>query len=546
MLVCPDAERGSHRIPTSRSIEPSVSRPAPTHSRPSLAQHRRPSWSRWSLSLGARRFGVGFGGGFFAAQPPTVDQRPPSSRLWNPINYTPREPNLPNKLIQHPQLAGDGSEEPERHAPPGTDIKDSIPLLTLPEKRRSRQSATSLAVEVPSGRTSIGLPRDRESDSQRDRRSRSKSPFVPEELHEHLEELEQKYPRSGAIHFNNEFDMSGALDTGPSVGASGSIAPQTGTESGNENPPAQVNHYPFPIGGSTNTNNTDRDLEHGLPSPRNKLHPYGRAPIPPSIATSRSQSSLRAPSVRNHHGAGRGPGSDHGDGHIIRPDTSYGDSASHVGSAAGAGGDEYAWGPSHPCFPHMNAHVPLTSPLYSSTRIIRIKRDWMIEGDLAPTYSNLYPEILDPLIPEGEFRMIIRKLNDDLIDAFNPFSFWNTLDGIISLLTFWLWEDFGFARIKRRLAALERWIEAWNRDVGAKEGVRIISLRRTGYLTLDIQIPDPHIGLAASETAPSRPTTRHSSAPGVSNPSARQQYAAAPSQYSYTNGRTASISESAA
>ncbi len=54
------------------------------------------------------------------------------------------------------------------------------------------------------------------------------------------------------------------------------------------------------------------------------------------------------------------------------------------------------WGPQHPCYPHLNPHVPVDSHEYVTTRIIRIRRDWLLEGDLAPTFSNLYPEILDP------------------------------------------------------------------------------------------------------------------------------------------------------
>src|SRR5699024_3342043 len=65
------------------------------------------------------------------------------------------------------------------------------------------------------------------------------------------------------------------------------------------------------------------------------------------------------------------------------------------GGDGGGGGDaqeELAWGPAHPCFPHMNVHVPVDSLDYANTRIIRIRRSYMVEGDVAPTFSNLYPE----------------------------------------------------------------------------------------------------------------------------------------------------------
>ena len=159
-------------------------------------------------------------------------------------------------------------------------------------------------------------------------------------------------------------------------------------------------------------------------------------------------------------------------------------------SASGQGDDdaasEFAWGPSHPCFPHPNPHVPLDSELYNTTRIIRIKRDWMVKGDLAPTFANLYPEILDPLVSEDDFRLLIKKINDTLVDAFDPFTFRACLDAFLGVATFWLWDDAGLTGVKRKLADLERWIEDWNQDVGAREGIKVIPLRRTGYLTVRI------------------------------------------------------------
>ncbi|KAK6452222.1 hypothetical protein FP744_10008473 [Trichoderma asperellum] len=167
-----------------------------------------------------------------------------------------------------------------------------------------------------------------------------------------------------------------------------------------------------------------------------------------------------------------------------------------------------SWGPQHPCFPHLNPHVPTDSAEYAKTRIIRIRRDWLLQGDLAPTFSNLYPEILDPAgVPEPEFRRIIDKLNKELIPAFDPYNLRNMFDAFVGLATGWLWDDFGMTGIKSRLNNLEAWIEQWNREkektMSSEDGVlppKLISLRRTGYMTLDIQIPDPEIAPAPSST----------------------------------------------
>lgn len=165
---------------------------------------------------------------------------------------------------------------------------------------------------------------------------------------------------------------------------------------------------------------------------------------------------------------------------------------------------EIPWGPEHPCFPHMNAHVPVTSPEYSTTRIIRIHRDWMVAGDSAPTFSNLYPELLDPVLSQQEFRAVLGHINAELMAIFNPFGILNWIDTLLALLTGWIWDDLGFTTVKRRLIALERYIEDWNHRVGENDGVKIWPLRSTGYMSLDIQIPDPKIDVVGETSSSHR------------------------------------------
>lgn len=187
--------------------------------------------------------------------------------------------------------------------------------------------------------------------------------------------------------------------------------------------------------------------------------------------------------------------------------------SSIMGEEVGDMGEE--WGPQHPCYPHLNPHVPLDSAEYQNTRIIRVRRDWLIEGDLAPTFSNLYPEILDPAgLSEQEFRRVIEKLNGELIPIFNPYDWRNIVDSMLGLVTGWLWDDFGLTGVKARLTRLENWMDQWNKEIektaGAYEGAsapKLIPLRRTGYMTLDIQISDPEVAAA--------PSTPGASATGV-------------------------------
>ncbi|KAI4165680.1 MAG: hypothetical protein LQ342_000622 [Letrouitia transgressa] len=152
------------------------------------------------------------------------------------------------------------------------------------------------------------------------------------------------------------------------------------------------------------------------------------------------------------------------------------------------------WGPSHPCFPHPNPHVPLSSPLYASTRIIRIPRDWMIAADLAPTFSNIYPEILEPWVSESDFRVLVNGVNEGLVRAFKPDHWRNAMDAVLGVATGWLWEDLGGEGIwvKNGVRGVEREIERWNKGRG-EDGVKAVGLRKTGFMSLDIQIPDPHV-----------------------------------------------------
>ena len=356
----------------------SRSPPAAAFASSSSAPSAPPLPARWSLTN--RLFGLNLRPVYASHSLP----RQPASRLWAPVNITPRPP---------PSAPSDPNVPFPRQPPP--DDRDEFPLLDLDHRApESLLVQRSTAADHPSSRTSIALPRTH----------RSPTPMAAAALHDSV--------------------PADARDGAPQL---------ADVESARVGKPAS-----------------------------------GRVSLPNSNRNSLS----RAPSAH---------------------EDVDGDDAS-----------EFAWGPSHPCFPHPNPHVPLQSALYESTRIIRVKRDWMIKGDLAPTYANLYPEILDPLVNEDDFRAIVKKINDSLVAAFDPYSFRACLDAIMGVATFWLWDDAGLTGVKRQLAELERWIDDWNQNVGAKEAVKIIPLRRTGYLTLDIQIPDPHLG---PDTGTTRPTT---------------------------------------
>ena len=206
------------------------------------------------------------------------------------------------------------------------------------------------------------------------------------------------------------------------------------------------------------------DLERG-PSPQTPYNPVGNSEVP------NSASRISLPE-------GIGPA-------LSSNNTSI------IGSDGPAPNPADEWGPQHPCFPHMNPHVPITSQLYQTTRIIRIKRDWMVEGDLAPTFSNLYPEILDPAgVSEQDFRRLIEKINGELVKAYSPWEPRNIFDAAMGVATGWVWDDLGFTAVKSRLRNVERYLEQWNKEMenkskdGPGSAPVIVPLRRTGYMNV--------------------------------------------------------------
>lgn len=120
----------------------------------------------------------------------------------------------------------------------------------------------------------------------------------------------------------------------------------------------------------------------------------------------------------------------------------------------------------------------------------------MVAGDLAPTFSNVYPEILDPWVSEQDFRILVRTVNDGLVRAFEPAGWRAWIDAVLGVATGWLWEDFGAAGVKDGVRGVEGFIEQWNGGRAGKEGeegAKVVPLRRTGYLSVS---PSPLLFLS--------------------------------------------------
>lgn len=183
-----------------------------------------------------------------------------------------------------------------------------------------------------------------------------------------------------------------------------------------------------------------------------------------------------------------------------------------------------------------NNHSGLDSLTYRDTRIVRVPRIYSTVdmSDIIPQFSifplgeepnaiidnsasgtlktfkiageydeNFFGQTsLTPLVPDliasDELVSIVTRINRDLFEAFDPYSVWNVLDNILELITGTFYSKivntFIFdTHCKRKLAQLELYIEELNKKYSLKDGkgFKIISLRRSAYLSLDIEIPRP-------------------------------------------------------
>ncbi|KAF4624978.1 hypothetical protein G7Y89_g13192 [Cudoniella acicularis] len=461
--------------PTFQPHYPSPS-PVPTSSTERQVQVRVTSPTRWSLR-NALIGGVNpdFSSPFRSrsntagSSAQSRPRRPSAARLWNPTNSTPRAPvrKRNRSQTQEDVVIAIPLSHPDIGSPrEGAAAGGSYPLLTLSEQRQSLHlgsTRASLQVErsgSSAGSNRVSLPRSVSIDI-----ARSKSGDSPTSLGVKVDKGKGK-----------------AIETAEEEQAKPEHKKVTGLRKRGQS--LSNIHPPVSPGLSFDRSAMTADLERG---PDAVYNPGGTSAHPDNA----SNTSLDA---------GIGPALSSSDSSII--------------GSEGGGNAEDQWGPQHPCFPHINSHVPISSPLYQTTRIIRIRRDWMIAGDLAPTFSNLYPEILDPAgVSEQEFRTIIEKVNNELVPAFNPWGLRNIFDAMMGLVTGWIWDDLGFTAVKSRLRKVEKFLEDWNKEMErkSKEGPgsapRIVPLRRTGYMNLDIQVPDPEVSYPSSMPPDDRTTT---------------------------------------
>lgn len=74
------------------------------------------------------------------------------------------------------------------------------------------------------------------------------------------------------------------------------------------------------------------------------------------------------------------------------------------------------------------------------------------------------------------------------------------LDSFLGVATGFIWDDLGFTGSKKGMKSLESFVDKWNsqkRHEGKE--VKLVQLRRTGFMALDFVVPDPGIEAAHGE-----------------------------------------------
>ncbi|KAI5964191.1 ERF4 [Candida pseudojiufengensis] len=168
-----------------------------------------------------------------------------------------------------------------------------------------------------------------------------------------------------------------------------------------------------------------------------------------------------------------------------------------------------------------------------NTRIIRIPRIYHSTpySDLIPQFSLSYPgeeegaikiendnesiqqeeiigiyddnkfgttsKVIGLQIDEVLLHNIINHINQSLYNAYNPFNIYNLIENLLNIFTGGLFIEFLnlfkiYTHSKRLVMSLEKYIINTNKDL-ASQGIDlvVISPRKTGYLSIDLQITRP-------------------------------------------------------
>ncbi|CCC69462.1 hypothetical protein NCAS_0C04720 [Naumovozyma castellii] len=174
-----------------------------------------------------------------------------------------------------------------------------------------------------------------------------------------------------------------------------------------------------------------------------------------------------------------------------------------------------------------NVYVSRDSVRFADTRIVRVPRRFEARLD-APQFSEILPgsepaaytandegmnfvphgvfdggqvfgySSVSPLsmyLSQEQFEGIIKPINEKLIKGYKVYTWYNIMDILFGILSMGIWSWLSkYIYPNRTLIDLEDYIKDVNESPLLQEhSIRIISPKRSGYMSLDFEIPRPKL-----------------------------------------------------
>ncbi|GAO50063.1 hypothetical protein G7K_4198-t1 [Saitoella complicata NRRL Y-17804] len=137
----------------------------------------------------------------------------------------------------------------------------------------------------------------------------------------------------------------------------------------------------------------------------------------------------------------------------------------------------------HPSPFHLEPVDHTPSAAYRTIRIPAVYS----KRDLAPQFSTRFSPLLSTFVEEAYWHDWICHINREVWLA-NCVTWGTVLWNIVDVASLWVWSSLVERPYKKRLRALEAWIEEENERVWRVAGAEVVSPRKTAYLHLDIEI----------------------------------------------------------
>lgn len=183
------------------------------------------------------------------------------------------------------------------------------------------------------------------------------------------------------------------------------------------------------------------------------------------------------------------------------------------------------------CITHfMNVYAAPESARFNETRLVRVPRRFDIGNKWHPMFSDLLPghepgamvnqedgyefvprgvtrdgqlygfSSVSPLslyLTQEQFSEIVTRINNYLMATYSTFGLYNLINLVLELLTLGLWSyvsKYVNTALRDPITELDSYVQELNDSpLFTKNGITLINPRESGFLSLDFEVPKPHI-----------------------------------------------------